>query len=47
MTPALQVELAQVEQMMAVSLMDGNADPEGEVLIKEDASWNIWGEDND
>ena len=40
--PALQVNEAQVSNMMAVSLQDGNADAGKEVLTKEDSSWDIW-----
>ena len=43
--PALQVNEAQVTNMMAVSLQDGNADPDKPVLTKEDADWDIWGEE--
>ncbi len=42
--PALQVNEAQVNNMMAVSLMSGSADPKAEVLTKEDNSWDIWGD---
>lgn len=40
--PAMQVNEAEVINMMAVSLMGGNADPNAEVLTKEDNSWDIW-----
>ena len=43
MMPALQVSEAQVSRMMAVSLQKGKADPDEEVLTREDDSWNIWG----
>ena len=42
MMPAVQVNEAEVINMMAVSLMDGNADPNAEVLTKEDNNWDIW-----
>ena len=40
--PALQVSEAQVQNMMAVSLQDGSADPDQPVLTKEDDSWDDW-----
>lgn len=44
--PAMQVNEAQVESdMMAVSLVDGNASADGEVLTKEDSSWDMWGDE--
>ena len=43
--PALQVNEAEVINMMAVSILNGNADPNAEVLTKEDNSWDIWNED--
>lgn len=43
--PAMQVNEAQVESnMLVVSLVDGNADPNAEVLTKEDNSWDMWGD---
>ena len=42
--PALQVNEAEVINMMAVSLQDGNADPSAEVLTKENTDWDFWGE---
>ncbi len=42
MKPALQVNEAQVINMMAVSLQDGNADSSADVLSKEDNSWDLW-----
>ena len=47
MMPAVQVNEAQVQNMMAVSLKlkDGSADPNAEVLTKEDNSWDIWSEE--
>lgn len=42
--PAQQVNEAQVYSIIAVSLLDGNADPNKEVLTKEDNNWNIWGD---
>lgn len=42
-SPALQVNEAQVASMMAVSLMDTPADKDSEVLTKENnTDWNIW-----
>ena len=41
--PALQVNEAEIQDMVAVSLQGGKADPEAEVLAKEDTSWDIWG----
>lgn len=40
--PALQVNEAQVINMMAVSLQDGYADPSQESLGKEDNAWDLW-----
>ena len=45
MMPALQVNEAQAQNMMAVSLLDGGADPSKEVLTKEDSSWDVWGDE--
>ena len=42
MMPALQVSEAQVQNMMAVSLQDGSADPDKPVLTKENNSWDLW-----
>ena len=42
MKPALQVNEAQVINMMAVSLQDGNADSSEDVLSKEDNAWDLW-----
>ena len=43
MIPAVQVNEAEVINMMAVSLMDGSADPNAEVLTKENNDWDFWG----
>ncbi|MBR4187740.1 MAG: hypothetical protein IKO60_07270 [Bacteroidaceae bacterium] len=43
--PALQVNEAQVNNMMAVSLRTENADPNAEVLTKEDTGWSIWNDE--
>lgn len=45
MMPALQVNEAEVINMMAVSLQDGNADPGKPVLTKEDNGWDFWGDE--
>ena len=45
MMPALQVNEAEVVNMMALSLQDGNADPDKEVLTKENGDWDFWGEE--
>lgn len=45
MMPALQVNEAEVINMMAVSILNGNADPNAEVLTKENNNWDIWNED--
>ena len=45
MMPAVQVNEAEVLDMMAVSLQDTNADPGKEVLTKEDNSWDFWGDE--
>ena len=41
--PALQVNEAQAQNMMAISILDGDADPNKEVLTKEDNDWDFWG----
>lgn len=43
--PALQVNEAQAQNMMAVSLLDGGADSSKEVLTKEDDNWDFWGDE--
>lgn len=44
-SPALQVNETEVHNMMAVSLMEGEADPNTDVLSKEDnQEWNLWDE---
>lgn len=45
MMPALQVNEAQVQNIMAVSLQDGSADPSKDVLTKEDKNWDFWGDE--
>ena len=42
MMPAVQGSEAEAENMMAVSLLNDNADPNGEVLTNEDKSWSVW-----
>ena len=42
--PAIQVNEAQVVGMIAISLQDGNADPDKEVMTKENDDWNMWEE---
>ena len=42
--PAMQVNEAEVENMMAVSILDGNADPSKPVLSKE-SDWDIWSDE--
>ena len=42
LVPAMQVNEAEVIDMMAVSLLDGNADPNADVLTKEDDDWDLW-----
>ena len=44
MMPAVQVNEAEVMNMMAVSIQDGNASRNSEVLTKEDVNWNMWGD---
>lgn len=39
----MQVCEVQANSMMAVSLIGGNADPDEDVLSKEDSGWDIWG----
>ncbi|MBR6142424.1 MAG: hypothetical protein IKQ37_11825 [Bacteroidaceae bacterium] len=45
--PALKVEEAQAAQMLAESLAinTGTTVDGGQALTKEDASWDIWGEE--
>jgi len=45
--PAMQVNEAEVQNIIALSLLSGNADPNAEVLTKEDNSWDIWGENEE
>ena len=45
MMPAVQVNEAEVVNMMAVSLLNDNADRNGEVLTKEDDNWAIWSDE--
>lgn len=40
--PAMQVNVAEVINMMAVSLLNDAADSSKQVLTKEDNSWSIW-----
>ena len=40
--PVSLVNQAETLNMMAVSLLDGNAKADSEVLTKENADWNIW-----
>ncbi|MBR1499411.1 MAG: hypothetical protein IJ615_07300 [Bacteroidaceae bacterium] len=42
MMPALQVNEVQAESMTAVSLINVSADPNGEVLVKQNNGWEIW-----
>ena len=42
MMPAQQVREAEALTMMALSLQDGNANPNEEVLTKEDDAWGFW-----
>lgn len=44
--PAMLVNEAEVQNMIAVSLMDETADPNKEVLTKENADWNVWGDED-
>ena len=42
MMPAQQVREAEAMTMMALSLQDSNANPNAEVLTKEDDAWGFW-----
>ena len=42
--PAMLVNEAEVQNMIAVSILDGTADPNKDVLTKENTDWNIWEE---
>lgn len=44
--PAMLVNEADVQNMIAVSLMDTAASPNGEVLTKENTGWNMWGDED-
>ncbi len=41
--PELDVQLIQVEGLIALSKGKGEADPEAEVLVKGDRGENVWG----
>lgn len=43
--PALQVNEAQVESLMAVSVLSGEADSSKEVLTKEEVDWDLWADE--
>lgn len=43
MMPEVQVMMTQTEQMMALSIKEGYADSDKEVLSRESDDWNIWG----
>ena len=45
MVPALQVNEAEVQNIMAVSIINEDADPDKDVLTKEDKDWDFWGEE--
>jgi len=46
-TPEVEINETQVEQMMALSIIDGGADG-SEVLVEEENDvWNIWGEEEE
>jgi len=40
--PVSLVNEAEVMNIMAVSIMDGNADANSEVLTRENTDWNMW-----
>lgn len=42
MTPAMQVEMTQVQHIMAISMMEGTADPNQDALTKEEVYWDLW-----
>ena len=42
MMPAVQVSEAEAENMMALSLLNINADRDGDVLVKPYRGWEIW-----
>lgn len=47
MVPALQVNEAEVQYMMAVSIINEDADPDKEVLTKEEKDWDFWGDETE
>ncbi|MBO4906682.1 MAG: hypothetical protein J5486_06565 [Bacteroidaceae bacterium] len=44
-TPMAEQLQTQVQTMLALSLINENATADGEVLVKEDNNWDIWGEE--
>ena len=43
--PELVSNETQASQMMAVSIVDGDADPSKPILTKEDKNWDIWNDE--
>lgn len=41
-TPEMEINETVVANMMALSLMEGNADSNKPALVEEEASWDIW-----
>ncbi len=43
-TPEVEIHTVELENMIALSIMGGTADPNGDVLVNEQKDWDIWGE---
>lgn len=43
-TPAMTQDYVLPESIIALSLVEGTAKKDGEVLTKEQQAWDIWGE---
>ena len=45
-TPTTELMHTQVQSMLALSLIEGQyADPDQDVLVKDDDEWGIWGDE--
>lgn len=42
--PSIELLYAEISEMLAVSIVDGDADPSKVVLTKENNDWDIWEE---
>ena len=41
-TPEAEQLQTEVQSMLALSLVSGTADPDNEVLVKDNEDWDIW-----